>query len=85
MGLPSVLFNGRTSGDQNLPVLVDSSGALILSGASSVSVLTLLTSDPSSPVNDTAWVVREGTSPTQTVSLKVRIGGTTYTVAAITR
>jgi len=32
MGLPSVLFYGRTSGDENLPVLVDDDGALIVGG-----------------------------------------------------
>lgn len=45
----------------------------------------VLTTDPATPSNDTYWVVREGTSPAQTISLKVRIGGVTYTVAAITR
>lgn len=45
---------------------------------------TLLTSDPVSPTDDTWWVVREGTSPTMTVSLKARIAGATYTVASVT-
>lgn len=44
----------------------------------------LLTADPASPVNDTWWVVRSGTSPTMTVALKARIAGTTQTIAAIT-
>jgi hypothetical protein len=74
--------------------VVEEDGALIVYGdiihngsalSSSSSLLTLLTADPASPTDDTCWVVREGTSPTQTVSLKARIGGTTVTIAAITR
>lgn len=44
---------------------------------------TLLTASPASPVNDSWWVERLGTSP-MVVALKARISGTTYTVAAIT-
>lgn len=47
--------------------------------------LPLLTADPASPADDTWWAVREGTSPTQDVSIKARIGGVTYVIAAITR
>jgi hypothetical protein len=74
--------------------VVEEDGALIVYGdiihngsalSSSSSLLTLLTADPASPTDDTCWVVREGTSPTQTVSLKARISGTTVTIAAITR
>lgn len=45
---------------------------------------TLLTRDPVNPQNDTFWVVREGTSPNMSVSLKGRIAGITYTIAGIT-
>jgi hypothetical protein len=47
-----------------------------------VSVLEVLTADPGAPANDTWWMVRTGSSPT-TVSLKARIGGVTYVVAAM--
>lgn len=43
----------------------------------------ILTADPGSPADDTWWVVRDGGSP-QAVAIKVRIGGTTYTLAEIT-
>lgn len=45
----------------------------------------LLTADPISPVDDTWWVVRTGTSPTMTVSIKARIAGVTSTIASITQ
>lgn len=46
--------------------------------------LILLTADPPTPADDTAWAVRTGTSPTMVVSFKVRIAGVTQTVATIT-
>lgn len=53
-------------------------------GAGAVSILTLLTADPVSPSDDTAWVVRIGTSPTMTIAMKARVAGVTYTIASIT-
>lgn len=44
----------------------------------------LLTADPGSPADDTWWVRRTGSSPTMDVEVRVRIGGTTYTIAGIT-
>lgn len=43
----------------------------------------VLTADPSSPINNTFWVVRDGASP-EAVALKVRLNGTTYTLTEIT-
>ena len=45
---------------------------------------TLLTADPGAPANDTWWVRRTGVSPTMDVALRVRVAGTTYTIASIT-
>ncbi len=47
-------------------------------------ILGVLTSDPSSPDDDTAWIVRTGTSPGDAVSLKVRVNGVTYELAGVT-
>lgn len=44
----------------------------------------LLTADPASPADDSWWVSRIGTSPAMVVALKVRIDGTTTTVATVT-
>jgi hypothetical protein len=63
-----------------IPASVFTTIAGLIGGA-----LPLLTADPASPVNDTWWAVRTGSSPTQTVSIKVRIGGVTSTVASITQ
>lgn len=49
------------------------------------STLQLLTADPGAPANDTWWAVRVGTSPTQDVSVKARIGGVTTTIAEVTQ
>lgn len=43
----------------------------------------ILNTDPSPATNDTFWVVKEGISPAQMITLKVRIGGTTYPVASV--
>ncbi len=64
--------------------VLDSTGAVAGSGSSSSSGLTLLTADPTSPSDDTWWAVRTGVSPTETVAVKARIGGATYTIASIT-
>lgn len=56
----------------------------VLPAANVATELTLLTADPASPVDDTWWVVRTGTSPTMTVALKTRIAGASYTIASIT-
>lgn len=45
----------------------------------------LVDADPSAPLDDTTWIVREGTSPSQSVAVKARIAGETVTVAEITR
>lgn len=41
----------------------------------------VLTADPSSPPNDTWWVVRETASPTTILSLRARVNGVTQTIA----
>jgi hypothetical protein len=46
--------------------------------------LIVLSADPASPADDTFWMVKEAVSPGELVSLRVRISGVTYTVAAIT-
>lgn len=43
----------------------------------------ILTADPSSPPDDTYWVLRTGTAPTE-VELRVRIGGVTYGAPLVT-
>ncbi len=52
--------------------------------AGSVSGLQVLIADPIAPVDDTAWIVKSGTSPSQTISLKCRIDGVTVTIASVT-
>jgi hypothetical protein len=59
--------------------------ALVGSTASAAGSLPLLSADPVSPADGTWWAVTEGTSPTQTISIKVRDGGVTVTVASITK
>lgn len=44
----------------------------------------ILTADPSSPANDTWWIVRDGTAPGSAAQLKLRIAGQTYVLAEIT-
>ena len=46
--------------------------------------LAIMTADPTNPSDDTWWIVRTGTSPTLDVDIRVRIAGTTYTLAGIT-
>ncbi len=46
--------------------------------------LALLTADPASPVDDTWWAVRTGSSPTMAVAVKARIAGVTYSIGEIT-
>ncbi len=45
-------------------------------------VAAILTSDPSSPSDDTWWVVRDSASP-QSVAMRVRVAGVTYTLSEI--
>jgi len=80
---PNTLIYGQTSGGDNVPVLVDTDGKMVVSPSVGTQ-LTVLTADPASPTDDTAWVRRTGTSPTMSVQLRVRIAGTTYTIAGIT-
>lgn len=58
---------------------------MLVDAAFGMTSMPILTADPASPIDDTCWAVREGTSPTQTVSIKVRISGVTVTLAAVTR
>lgn len=44
----------------------------------------VLTADPGAPDDDTFWVRRTGASPAMDVELRVRVAGTTYTIASIT-
>lgn len=66
-----------TSGD-----VLTSNGSGAIPSYQAVSVLMVLASDPS-PTDDTWWMVKEGISPAQMITLKVRIGGTTYPVASV--
>lgn len=45
---------------------------------------TVLTNDPLAPDDDTYWVVRQGTSPNQTLALRARVNGVTHQIAGIT-
>jgi hypothetical protein len=68
----------------DLLVIVDTSGAIPVTrtvevGAMS-SGLSVLESDPDTPADGTWWVVNESGE----VSLKVRLGGTTYVLAGVT-
>jgi hypothetical protein len=58
--------------------VTDSDPRLVAAG------FTVLTADPGSPANDTYWVRRTGASPAMDVEVRVRIAGTTYTLAGIT-
>ena len=57
----------------------------VWAAAGSTSAITMLTSDPVPAIDGTAWIVYTGTSPTQIVSLKVRLGGVTSTLISITQ
>lgn len=46
-------------------------------------VFAVVSADPSPATNDTFWVVKEGISPAQMITLKVRIAGTTYPIASV--
>lgn len=46
-------------------------------------VLSILTADPGSPANDTFWMVRTGTTAGSEIRLRARVGGVTFTVAAV--
>jgi hypothetical protein len=65
--------------------LIDTDGVWLLGatggGGASDEVLT---ADPVAPDDDTWWVVREGTSPAMTLSMKARIAGSTVTIASVT-
>lgn len=54
---------------------------LLLGPASGV--FAVLRADPSPSTNDTFWMVKEGISPAQMITLKVRIDGTTYPIASV--
>lgn len=47
------------------------------------SALAIFTADPVAPVNDTAWLFRDGGTP-QNLELHAHIGGTTYVVPLYT-
>ncbi len=68
----------------DITIQVNGSNQLEVIGSAGASSLTVLTADPVSPTNDTAWIVRSGTSPGDSVTLKVRIAGATYELAGIT-
>jgi hypothetical protein len=75
------------SGNTQLKVRFETGPSQVLatmggSGGSS-GTSTVLTADPVAPADDTFWVVRTGTSPTQLISVKARINGTTVTLAEI--
>ncbi len=78
--LPGIVTSVGTPGDDDhVPTEAAVRTALTALAAAN----TLLTADPGSPPDDTWWVVREGSAPTE-VSAKVRIGGVTYVLAALT-
>ena len=52
-------------------------GSLYPPAASVPGVLAILTADPSSPADNTAWILRSGTSPAMAISLRLRIAGVT--------
>lgn len=58
-------------------------GDFEVTGESTLGAFTVLTADPSSPVNDTWWVVKTGSAPTN-VALRVRVAGVTYDIAGLT-
>ena len=87
--------NGAITGDgavaTPLAVAVDGVSITIVGdqltapgGGGSPTLLGVLTADPGSPTNDTAWMVRSGTSPGDSITLKSRVAGTTYEIAGIT-
>jgi hypothetical protein len=70
---------------QNLAVTGAKIAAATVTSDKLAGPLPLLTADPGSPADDTWWGVRTGSSPTQVVAIKARIGGVTVTVASITQ
>jgi hypothetical protein len=54
------------------------------SPAAVVTSLQILTADPSSPSDDTWWVVRTGTSPGDALEIRGQVAGTIYTIASVT-
>ena len=52
-------------------------------GAAAGDQLDVRLSEPTGD-EDVMWVQKSGTSPTMTLALRVRINGTTYTIASIT-
>jgi hypothetical protein len=94
-GTVHVATTGALDGDGSigdpLTVLVDGvtidvngSNQLEVIGGATGDTLNVLTADPVSPVNDTAWISRTGTTAGSAVTLKCRIAGTTYEIAGIT-
>lgn len=84
-------LTGNGTAGSPLAVNVDGSTITIngsnqlVGAASTPSIITLLTADPGSPSNDTVWIDRIGSSPSQVVALKARIAGSTVVVAQITQ
>lgn len=52
--------------------------------AGTATSLTALSADPASPADGEVWVRRSGTTPTRSLELRIRDGGTSYTMASIT-
>lgn len=65
----------------------DGDGLFDISGAAAGGTSafgSILTADPAGPADDSAWLVREGVSPAMQVTLRIRVAGVTYDLAAIT-
>lgn len=54
-----------------------------LTGASSGSGVSVVAVDPVAPANGDVWILAEGVSPAASLTLKVRIGGTTVAVPLV--
>lgn len=76
-----------TGGSNGQLVVVDTSAPSRIGLVSSPLVASLLfgtMAAPASPSNGEVWVEASGTSPSRVLALKVRDGGTTYTLLSIT-
>lgn len=64
-------------------VLDTATDPFLRTSAYTASSLRTVSSDPASPADGDVWVRATGTSPTRTISLRVRDNGVTYTIAEI--
>ena len=83
--LPADASGIPTVGNNPGSTYVINPSAVFNSTVNGSGALVILSADPVNPDDDTAWLVKEGISPHQTVTLRGKIDGQKFDIAAISR